>query len=245
MKFAVLVFLFFVFNFANADDTSESNPLAMITLCKHEQIITGYWSFSRFFTRADGCLVQVRPANNPTQLYREYIFDQTGRMTIFNSTPGDDKTSTSMRTYFLFPQTQLPQMRLENKEVIVTLASGEEAVFAADEPFMKDFRSKDITYSEEKTIDLRPGGGFEILSSSKIYLDAGWKIGDRAYKNPNDQSVFVSPDQSRCPVLNDYIFEYVDVLTKEPHYQPLMRWVNLQDIEKIIQIVCGSDTPKT
>lgn len=198
--------------------------------CPREQILNGYWAFHRFFTVGNGCLVQVTPIHKTTMIYREYVFYQSGRIVIFDSTPGTYETATSQRSYYLLPATQAPQLEQRGREVVVTTASGEQALFNDSDIFMLDFRGRGLIYKEEKVIDLSPEGHFQILSSQFPFIDAGWKIGTFAHSDPNSYSTLVFPGDIRCGIKNNFIFQYYDLITKEALYHPLLL---LDTIEKV------------
>ena len=58
--------------------------------CTSEQILGEGVVASRFNTVALGCVVQVTPRSKPGLLYREFWFDERGRLLVFSSIPGED-----------------------------------------------------------------------------------------------------------------------------------------------------------
>jgi hypothetical protein len=207
-----------------------SNPLDSLENCKTQQILHGKWAINRFFTMADGCLVQVTPIDKPNQIYREYIFDQMGRFAIFNSIQGSYETATSMKSYFLFPVVQTPSIeKISDKIVEVTLATGEKAQFDSQDLFLFSLNGKGIQYKEEKKVSLVEGGAFEILAHDEIYIDAGWKIGDRSYRDSSKSSRLYLNGKS-CWISNSTLFVYSDSFTGQELYQPALRW-NLSQLK--------------
>lgn len=203
--------------------------------CNTQQILMGNWAINRFFTMADGCLVQVTPIHKPNLTYREYVFDQMGRFTIFNSTQGDYETSTSMRTYFFFSKdptekNSTPKVQQRNENTVqVTLISGEIITFRGDNAFIESIQGSGFQYQEEKRIHLNEGGGFEILANDELFIDAGWKIGGRSYRDRTASSTVIWKGKS-CSIPNENLFVYVDSTTGEELYQPALRW-NLEQMQ--------------
>ncbi len=210
--------------------------------CDTQQILMGNWAINRFFTMADGCLVQVTPIQKPNLTYREYVFDQMGRFTIFNSTPGDYETATSMRTYFFFSKdpkekSVTPKVKQRNENFAeVTLISGETITFRGDNSFIESIEGNGFQFKEEKWIHLNKGGGFEVLSNDELFIDAGWKIGGRSYRDRSATSTVLWKGTS-CPIPNENLFVYVDSTTGEELYQPALRW-NLEQMQSWFLETC-------
>jgi hypothetical protein len=192
--------------------------------CDSQQILHGKWAINRFFTMADGCLVQVTPIDKPNLTYREYVFDQMGRFAIFNSTPGSYEEATAMQSYFLLPVIQTPQIQKVSEEIVeIILHSGETVKIAKNDLFLQSIEGRGIRYQEEKAVGLMPGGGFQILTHDELFIDAGWKIGNRSYRDSTRSSRLQWNGKS-CWILNSILFVYYDSLTGEELYQPALRW---------------------
>lgn len=192
--------------------------------------------FNRQFTKADGCLVQVTPIGKTGMTYREYVFDQSGRMMVFNSISGPYETSTSQKTFFLLPARIAPRFEELKDRVVVTMADGSRAIFTEPSRFVDSFEGP-LQARDLGRIDLSEGGNFELISYSGIYIDAGWKIGNRSYRDPEGFSKFYWNNSLMCRAQNSEIFVYVDPVTREPLYQPMLK---LQTRDQLRQFIANS-----
>lgn len=201
--------------------------------CPYRQVFFGKWAFNRFFTMADGCLLQVTPIHKPTQIYREYVTDQSGRLMVFNSTPGTYETATSQRNFFFFPVVTVPDFKQVGERMVVQMANGSELQFSGDSDFVLG-TSQDLQLKDNGQIGLSPGGGVEIVNYKGIMLDAGWIIGDRGHRDREAISVFSVPGVGKCRFKNREIFDYEDPITREPYYQPIFKFPDLGSLEAFL-----------
>ncbi len=183
--------------------------------CPDTQDLWGGRMFNSFYTINNGCLVQVSPIEKPNLVYREYIFDEGGRMVIANSIEGDDMNrSLGERAFWLFPRGGVPKIKVGKDEVVVTFSGGQVVRFNATTPFIAGFDG--VQFNESPVIGLQEQGGFEFVKYPGIYLDGGWKIGGLAYRDSTKTSEFVDSAGKRCMVANTEIFDYESVLYSEP-----------------------------
>jgi hypothetical protein len=186
--------------------------------CAYKSEIYNGTAVSRNFTVAYGCLLTVTPLEKPELLYREYYFDERGGFTIFTSTPGNYETATGKRTYFLFPRKGVPDFSAGRELLYVQSPWGGNVMFLTEPTILVP--AGDITiYQPSRTISLADNGGIEIVSSTKIVLDAGWKIGGTAYHDPKGHSIFRDAHNNACEVGNTEIFDYKDAIYDEPLIQ--------------------------
>ena len=184
--------------------------------CTAEQIVGRGVVASRFNTVALGCVVQVTPRSKPNLQYREFWFDERGRMLVFSSIPGEDiDKATGTRTYFIFPRRELLSFSaLENGDLSLRLATGDDAVFTADEARLSSFPGQ---FSEERQVSLDNRSGVELSSFHGILLDAGWKTGGEAYKDPDGISMLSDEHNHKCAIRNNEFFFYVNMYYSEPN----------------------------
>lgn len=207
--------------------------------CSYEQHIIGPWVFNRQFTVGDGCLVQVTPLEKPNLQYREYVFDQWGRMLVFNSTPGQDyATSTAQRNFFLLPVRQAPTLKREGDVMIVTMASGIQVEFGGASILPKS-RTPGFELRETGGVDLNPGGGLEITAFPEFLLDTGWALGGRAYLQSEARSGLSYQGGRVCLALNRNLFILKDPFTGEAFYQPRLRCDQSECLQNYLRDACG------
>lgn len=220
-------------------------PLSAVALpgdnCPAEQIVWGPWMFNRQFTMADGCLVQATPIHKSGKkglVYREYVFDESGRFMVFNSTDGDYETATAQRNFILLPAVRPPEMKVVGDQMRVTLASGHEVQFRKDSAFVQSSGVGLVVRDLEK-VDLTAGGNFQILSYDGVLLDTGWMVGGRSSRRPEAESQFSIPGEPACKVSNQEIFLYHDPVTREEYYQPLFKYSDPRALEAFLVARCG------
>lgn len=223
-------FLFFLFQATFAFALPGDN-------CPSEQQLFGKLAFNRQFTVADGCLVQVTPIDKNGLVYREYVFDESGRLMVFNSVDGPYETATSQKSLFLLPVAAPPFMRIEGDRMVVTAANGSRFFFARDSAFVQG-SSEDLEIAESQKVDLSSGGNFEVKSSG-ILLDAGWAIGDRSYRNELADSRFLKAGHDSCVVKNSEIFAFKDPFTGQEFYQPLLKVTSAELLAAFLAERCG------
>lgn len=183
---------------------------------------------NRMFSMADGCLVQVSPIDKHGQVYREYVFDEQGRFLIFDSLSGPYETSTAQQNYFLLPLQGPPTVQSNSETVTITLANGSQISFSKDSSYIAS-TSSDLAIEEKKEVSLQDGN-LIFKKFPGILLNAGWQIGERKYRDPSAASIFSVMAENgvikNCSIVNEQIFQYVNPVTREPLYQPILRYTD-------------------
>lgn len=196
--------------------------------CPGAQILFGRWAFNRQFTKADGCLVQATPIEKRQLVYREYVFDQSGRFLIFDSTDGPFETATSQHNYFILPAKYVPSMEIDGEQMIVTSASGTRFAFSKESPEIVNVSDDIVITATSSTVRNYTG----------ILLDTGRKVGTRAYRNKTGISHFSKNGRKICSIRNAELFAYADPLTGEEYYQPIFRYPEPGRIEAFLSQRC-------
>jgi hypothetical protein len=213
----LILIAFFMQNSSFADEQMQG-----MNCYPSQQIVFGNWVFNRQYTIADGCIVQVTPLDKNGLIYREYVFDEKGRMMVFNSADaGVYETSTSQRNFYFLPAVATPTIEMIGDLVVVTMANGSKVNFNSKSGII-DSLSSDIIIDEKPIFDLFPGGHFEVVRYNGVWLDAGWAVGYRSTKDPIGKSQFYIDGRLQCSVTNSEIFQYEDPLTRQKHYQPIL-----------------------
>ena len=152
------------------------------------------------------CFISVTPRQVTDLKYRDYYFDNTGMLMVFNSYGvGPDSQKTATRIFYLFPVVDdYPDFSIEpNGDVIVKLVSGHEFRISG-----KDFSIVSLSDGrvQEKPLATNNKGGVEIQLTRGFWLDAGFKLGGTALDKPNNRSVFQSAGSSASCVLTNSLF---------------------------------------
>lgn len=231
--------LFILFSLVVYNSSFASDEMLGMNCYPSEQIVYGNWVFNRQYTMADGCIVQATPLDKNGLVYREYVFDERGRMMIFNSADaGAFETSTSQRTYYLLPTVSTPKFEMSGDHVVVTMANGSRAYFNRTEGIIESF-SADIVVQEKPIFDLAPGGNFEVIHYGGVLLDSGWAIGDRSTRDPSGESQFYIKGTALCSVTNSKLFQYEDPVTLQKHYQPILMLPQAQALDAYVSELCA------
>lgn len=185
--------------------------------CDYRQRTQGGTVANRFETTALGCVVQITPLDKPNLRYREYWFDERGRLLVYTSINGPDATSTGYRSYFLFPRRRNPDFRIENDgSIAVTLSTGELMRFSTDTTRIQAFPSGIFTESPE--ISLNNGSGVELRSTGGILLDSGYRIGGISYSDLGAPAVFHDNKGHSCAIRNGEAFSNINTYYGEPNF---------------------------
>lgn len=206
--------------------------------CPAEQVLWGPWVFNRQYSMADGCLVQVTPLEKPALVYREYVFDENGRWLVFDSIDGPYETATAQQNFFLFPAVLPPRFERRGEQMVVIMANGGEVFFSATSRFV-DSTGAGLVISEDPQVDLTSGGHLRIEKYDAILLDTGWKIGDRAYRDPQASSRLLKTGSAPCSIVNADLFAYRDPITGEEYYQPRFKYPEPERLRAFVQRACG------
>lgn len=220
-------------NTANAQLVGEN--------CPTSQILSGKYMVNTFFTRSWGCLIQITPIDKPDMTYREYIFDEGGRLLVFNSTTGPFETATGMRVFYLFPRKYIPAARVVDKKIEIFMSNGSVAKIPDTSFWIESIQG--ISFFDDQKIGLDAQGGFEITNYDQVYLDTGWKIGGQAYRDPLGKATFVDSKNQKCEVNNFEIFVYAENESRGPFVkddspEPYLLYQSDESLYEFLQLRC-------
>jgi hypothetical protein len=168
---------------------------------------------------SDACYFTVSPRDVPNLVYRDFLFDSNGDFMIFNSYgQGPESTSTAAREFYFFPR---PESGISSvydgptKRLSVTMPSGKVAVFDTATAALLSISGTKLKL--DPAVNPNNGGGVDVVSTTGIYLDIGFKVGQSPSQNPNSKATFHDEVGMICEVLNSDLFTYTkdqDVLLK-------------------------------
>ena len=155
------------------------------------------------------CFISISPRNIVDLKYRDYYFDNSGQMMVFNSYGnGPDSETTGARVFYLFPVVNdYPDYSFEpNGDVIIKLVSGHEFKVSG-----KDFSIVSLSGGilSEKPLSKTNGGGVEIKLTEGFWMDAGFKMGGTRLESPKNKSTLKAAGSSNsCSLQNNSFLNY-------------------------------------
>lgn len=180
---------------------------------------------------ANLCYLSIDPFNNTNLIFRSYILTTDSTLMIFNSYgDGPTATKTGAREIMFFPRTQTLNFTIDTQNLNVEMSGINFAMNIASTKFLK---IDGLSFEETTTIDPRNNGGISILSSERLYLDSGFKLGSDPRADQTRTATFHDSHQMSCDVLNSEVFNY-----KTDPENPVFMFASDQDLSNFLKIRC-------
>ena len=174
------------------------------------------------------CFFQITPHNYVNLTYRSYLISSSGSLMIFLSLgPGDPSTETGARDFF-WPTHQRSPLKYAVNDRFIDVSLGAELGYRFDGDTGQLVSMRGARVRVQPRFSEKNKGGVEILSSSYLFLDGGFKLGTSPVSDLESQSKFTDRFGKTCLVQNGEVFQRVDGgdVQFKLSGQPFLNWLN-------------------
>ena len=229
--------LFLVVAFLSIVSTANSvvNSTASLTesnVCKEDYKVLNYTTQIQMGTFGGGeCFISIDPFNSLNLIYRSYIMVTDSSLMIFNSYgDGPPSTTSGARLLYFFPRNQSLNYQVNSKFVNIEM-SGQS--FDLDILTAKFAKIEGLEFQEDPQIRKDNNGGLKILSSKRLYLDTGFKVGGDPRSDQKRMVYFHDTHDFACELINSEVFDYkVDV------DNPIFKFSSDKELASFLKLRC-------
>ncbi len=177
------------------------------------------------------CFISIGPFNNLDLIYRSYLMVSDASLMIFNSFGGGaTSTSTGAREILFFPRKQSLNYMLESKSVNIEM-SGQN--FVVDIETARFLKIDGVVFKEAAEVREDNDGGLSIVSSERLYLDLGFKLGSDPRSEKARKVYFHDAHESTCEILNSEVYDY-----KTDPQSPTFKFATDQELAQYLRFRC-------
>jgi len=153
---------------------------------------------------------------------------------VFNSFgAGPESTTTGAREFMFFPRKQsLSYTTVDGGLLRIELS---DIHFVMDSKNSRFTTIEGIEFSLAQSIDPSNKGGLEILSSQKLFLDLGFKLGNAPRVQQDRKVYFQDKYAATCELLNSDIFDYT-----ADKYNPKFKFPSDQELGQFLKLRCAN-----
>lgn len=156
------------------------------------------------------CGIQVQPVWTLSLLYRNYQFDSTGFMMVFESYgAGPENTHTAARDFYMFPWThEISIEKAANNDVIVHLVNGDTLTIDSETSQLKKSAMGTVIVASQ--ISATDQGGVIFKNYRGLMLNVGFAIGHDPAGDLKSQMTFTDAKGTQCQVIGNELFSLVN-----------------------------------
>jgi len=171
-----------------------------------EHVLAGQISYTRRLVRATGhCMVVMSGFRDAYWNTRSLYWNGNGDMTVIVGWNEEDpeKSALYVRGFALFPRgmTEPDFKTLADHSVSLVHANGESFALSPQGRLVS-YTGGQLRLSQDDRLDLNDRGGIEILPSSGVILDYGWRKNGHPKDQPSRVSTFRDSHGKRCEIIN-------------------------------------------
>ncbi len=180
---------------------------------------------------ADSCFISIDPFNNLDMIYRSYILVTDSTLMIFNSYGnGPLSTSTGARELLFFPRRQSLNYQIDGQNLNIEMNGMNLVMNTANTQFLK---MDGVEFEEAPKVSRDNQGGIKILSTNRLYLDLGFKLGSAPRAEQNRKVQFHDAHDWTCELTNNEIFDY-----SKDAQNPIFKFASDSDLSQFLKVRC-------